>query len=102
MVRELAIDVRYKGQHVAWQRLDMLVDNRIILEIKATEALPPFAKRQLIHYLGVSSFPLGLLLHFGPDPGFIGSSTLKKEYSAATPNGGSGLTNDLANRGIIP
>jgi len=70
VVRELAINVKYKGRHVAWQRLDMVVDNRIILEIKATEALPPYAKRQLINYLAVTSFPVGLLLHFGPEPRF--------------------------------
>jgi GxxExxY protein len=70
VVRELAVNVRYKGRHVAWQRLDMVVDNRVILEIKATEVLPSFAKRQLINYLAVTSFPLGLLLHFGPEPRF--------------------------------
>src|SRR4051812_20580934 len=48
----------------------MVVDNRIILEIKATEVLPAFAKRQLINYLAVTSFPLGLILHFGPEPRF--------------------------------
>src|SRR6266550_3658182 len=40
VVRELAVDVTYRGRHVAWQRLDMVVDNRIILEIKAGVALP--------------------------------------------------------------
>src|SRR5437764_209174 len=70
VVRELAVNVKYKGRHVAWQRLDMVVDNRIILEIKATEILPAFAKRQLINYLAVTTFPLGLILHFGPEPRF--------------------------------
>src|SRR5438874_13699307 len=53
VVRELAVGVTYKGRHVAWQRLDMVVDNRVILEIKATEILPKFAGRQLINYLHV-------------------------------------------------
>ena len=70
VVRELAIDVDYKGRHVAWQRLDMVVDNRLILEIKATEKLPSFATRQLVNYLRVSPFRLGLLLHFGPEAKF--------------------------------
>ena len=70
VVRELAVDVSYKSRHVAWQRLDMVVDNKIILEIKATETLPSFASRQLINYLRVTSFQLGLLLHFGPEPRF--------------------------------
>jgi GxxExxY protein len=67
VVRELAVDVSYKGRHVAWQRLDMVVDNRVILEIKASETLPAFASRQLVNYLRATSFQLGLLLHFGPD-----------------------------------
>jgi GxxExxY protein len=70
VVRELAVDVTYKARHVAWQRLDMVVDDKVILEIKATEALPPFASRQLLNYLRVTSFQLGLLLHFGPEPRF--------------------------------
>jgi GxxExxY protein len=70
VVRELAVDVTYKGRHVAWQRLDMVVDNTVILEIKATEILPRFAGRQLINYLHVTSFQLGLVLHFGPEPKF--------------------------------
>src|SRR4051794_20027894 len=51
VVRELAVAVMYKGRHVAWQRLDTVVDDRVILEIKATEVLPRFAGRQLINYL---------------------------------------------------
>jgi GxxExxY protein len=70
VVRELAVAVMYKGRHVAWQRLDTVVDDRVILEIKATEVLPRFAGRQLINYLHVTSFHLGLVLHFGPEPRF--------------------------------
>ena len=70
VVRELAVDVTYRGRHVAWQPLDMVVDNRIILEIKAGVALPAFASRQLVNYLRVTSFRLGLLLHFGPEAQF--------------------------------
>lgn len=45
----------------------MVVDNRVIPEIKAGETLPAFASRQLVNYLRATSFQLGLLLHFGPD-----------------------------------
>src|SRR5581483_10253528 len=55
VVRELSISVSYKDRHVGWQRFDMVVDDRVIVEIKATEALPPYAQRQLINYLRVSS-----------------------------------------------
>jgi hypothetical protein len=42
----------------------------VILEIKATEILPRYAGRQLINYLHVTPFQLGLVLHFGPEPKF--------------------------------
>jgi GxxExxY protein len=86
VARELAVQVDYKGRHVAWQRLDMVVDNRLILEIKATEKLPLFATRQLVNYLRVSPFRLGLLLHFGPEARFqrfVDSQTKKFAIAAA-------------------
>ena len=70
VVRELAVDIRYKDRHVIWQRLDMVVDERIVVEIKSSERLPPFAPRQLVNYLHATVFQVGLLLHFGPEPKF--------------------------------
>jgi GxxExxY protein len=70
VVRELAVPVAYMGRHVAWQRLDMVVDNRVVVEIKATEVLSNAASRQLTSYLRATSFEVGVLLHFGPSPSF--------------------------------
>jgi GxxExxY protein len=66
--REGWVDVCYKGQRVARQRLDLVSDRDVILEVKATEQLPPFARRQLLNYLRVSHLELGLILHLGPEP----------------------------------
>lgn len=71
VVRELAVSVGYQGRHVAWQRLDMVVDNAVIVENKATEKLSPSAKPQLLSYLRASTFEVGVLLHFGPSPKFF-------------------------------
>jgi len=35
--REVVVEVMYKGRHVGWQRLNMIVDSRVIVEVKATE-----------------------------------------------------------------
>jgi len=71
VVRELSIPVYFtRGRLVAWQRLDFVVDDRVILENKATEKLPSSAQSQLITYLHISPFQVGLLLHFGPRPAF--------------------------------
>jgi GxxExxY protein len=66
--REFWIDVLYKGEPVARQRIDMIVNCSVVLEIKATEQLPPIARRQLLSYLRSRHLELGLILHFGPEP----------------------------------
>ena len=43
VAQEVSIRVIYKGREIAWQRVDMLVDDAVILEIKATPKLPPNA-----------------------------------------------------------
>ena len=60
----------YKDRLVARQRLDMVVDDRVIVESKATERLSPSAGPQLIGYLRATKFEVGVLLHFGPHPKF--------------------------------
>lgn len=70
VVRELWVQIWYKGRHVSWQRLDMVVDGKVIVENKAREKLPPTATPQLITYLHATTFEVGVLLHFGPSPKF--------------------------------
>lgn len=68
--REVVFEVQYKGRNVATQRLDMLIDNRVIVENKAAERLCSADRKQLINYLRATRFEVGLLLHFGPAPTF--------------------------------
>ena len=70
VVRELSVRVQYKGRHVAWQRLDMVVDDKVVVENKATPTLIAADRRQVISYLRATSFAVGVLLHFGPAPQF--------------------------------
>ena len=64
--REVFVDVYYKGQPIARQRIDIIVDRAVAVEIKATEVLPRFSYRQLLSYLTVTRLEIGLILHFGP------------------------------------
>ena len=66
--REVAAPVYFEGHEIGLYRLDMLVARRVIVEIKATDVLPPSAKRQLRNYLTATRLQVGLLLHFGPTP----------------------------------
>jgi GxxExxY protein len=68
--REVGIRVRYKGEELAWQRIDMIVDKKLIVEIKSTVDLHAGAKRQVYNYLRATHLRVGLLLHFGLEPRF--------------------------------
>jgi GxxExxY protein len=65
VAREFEVTVRYGGVEISHQRLDMVVDERLIVEIKATERLHRDAGRQLYNYLRATSLDVGLLFHFG-------------------------------------
>lgn len=70
VAREVSVHVLYKGQELGSQRLDLIVDERLVLETKATSDLHKSATRQLYNYLRATNLELGLLLHFGPEPKF--------------------------------
>lgn len=68
--REVAVVVYYRGEPLALQMLDMIVDAKVVVEMKATDSLHPGAKGQLFSYLCTTNLEVGLLLHFGRQPKF--------------------------------
>jgi GxxExxY protein len=68
VAREVCFTVHYKGHDIGTQRVDMLVDGRLIVDTKSTLELHKAAPRQVLGYLRASGLPVGLLLHFGPEP----------------------------------
>lgn len=62
--------VSYKGEPLGLQRLDMIVDSKVIVETKSTYDLPKAAQRQVLNYLRATKLQVGLLLHFGPEANF--------------------------------
>ena len=68
--REVQIPVYYKRELLGTQRLDMIVDDVLVVEAKSTYELHPAAPRQLFSYLHSTKLEVGLLLHFGPRPRF--------------------------------
>jgi|SRR5688572_2551499 GxxExxY protein len=65
--RQYGVLVRYKGHELGHQRLDLVVDETLVIEVKSTERLHPGATRQLFNYLKATKLEVGLLLHFGPN-----------------------------------
>jgi GxxExxY protein len=65
VAQQVGLPVVYEGQRLeVGYRIDLLVDNLVIVEIKAIEALAPIHRAQLLSYLKLSGKPLGLLLNF--------------------------------------
>ena len=63
--RQLSLPVKYKHLIIeAGYRLDLLVEGRVIVEIKAIEAVAPVHRAQLLSYLRLGDFRLGYLLNF--------------------------------------
>lgn len=68
--REYPVIVTFRDQQIGFHRVDLLVERRVIIEIKSTERLAESARRQLRNYVKALGVDLGLLLHFGPAPHF--------------------------------
>jgi GxxExxY protein len=68
--RQMGVTIRYKGFGVGNHRLDMLVEGRLVVEVKSTVQLHPGAGRQVYNYLKATGLGVGLLLHFGPEARF--------------------------------
>ncbi len=63
--RELAVMVYFRGQPLAKQVFDMVVDGKVTVEVKTGETLRNNATGQLFGYLCATTLEVGLLLHFG-------------------------------------
>ena len=66
--RQVPVPVTYKGLDLdCAYRLDVIVDQRLILEIKATERLLPIHTAQLLTYLKLTGIKVGLLMNFNAE-----------------------------------
>jgi len=62
---QLALPVVYYGLRLdVGYRIDMLVEDRVVVEIKAVESLAPIHRAQVLTYLKLRQCPVGLLLNF--------------------------------------
>ena len=62
--RQAPIRIDYKGQAVGEGKLDLLVEGRLIVELKAVDSLLPIHQAQLLSYLKATQRQLGLLINF--------------------------------------
>ena len=79
---EVAFEVRYKGTIVGLYRADILVEDCVVVELKANNALCVANEVQLVNYLNASGIEDGLLINFGAD-----RLECKRKYRTYRPKG---------------
>ena len=64
--RQVPINIDYDGIQIeAAFKADLIIQRMLVVELKATEGMPPLYGRQLLTYLKLMNLPLGLLINFG-------------------------------------
>ena len=83
----LAVPISYKGKKLGDPlRLDLLVEDLIIVELKAVEIVHPVYKAQLLTYMKLSEKPKGLLINFHTENITKGMTPLVNEIFASLPD----------------
>lgn len=59
-----SIDLRYKNKKIGVHRLDLIVEDKVVLELKTVEMFSVHHKAQVISYLKASGYKLGILVNF--------------------------------------
>lgn len=62
--RQVAIPALYKGREVGEYRIDLLVEDAVIVELKSVERFDPVFEAQILTYLRVTGKKIGLLINF--------------------------------------
>jgi GxxExxY protein len=73
--RQVPLDVIYKGCRVGHYRVDMVVDNQLVIELKANRGLKVADEVQLVNYLTAMKIGNGILLNFSE-----GGVQVKRKY----------------------
>ena len=64
--REVPFDVEFRGESIGIYKADMIVEGKIVVEVKTGRLIDPAHVAQLRNYLRASKLQVGLLLNFGP------------------------------------
>lgn len=82
VARQHPVDIEFDGMRFdAAFRIDLLVDGRLIVEIKSIEKLAPVHAKQVLTYLRLTKQPVGLLINFGGETLKEGVRRLVNNYT---------------------
>jgi GxxExxY protein len=70
VVQQAPIPVFFRGRAVGDYRCDLLVEDKVILELKAVKAITQEHQAQALHYLRATEIEVALILNFGEKPDF--------------------------------
>ena len=62
--RQVSVPLLYKGEPISVHRIDVIVDDAVVVEIKSVKRLEPIHTAQMLTYLRVAGLRVGLLLNF--------------------------------------
>jgi GxxExxY protein len=62
--KQVTVPIMYKGDVLGEHRVDMLVEDMVIVELKAVDRMEPVFKAQLLSYLRLTDKKIGLLINF--------------------------------------
>ncbi|OFZ73875.1 MAG: GxxExxY protein [Betaproteobacteria bacterium RBG_16_64_9] len=79
---EYDLPVSFRGQIIGQFRADLLVERKVIIELKAARNIERVFEAQVINYLKASGLEVGLLLNFGPKAEF---KRIVREHSRENP-----------------
>ncbi len=65
--REVEWNVFYDGKLIGKRRVDFIINDAVIIELKALSAFEPSHLNQILNYLQAFNLPVGLLINFGKD-----------------------------------
>ena len=60
-----SLAIEHKGEMIGKHVMDMIVENKVIIELKAVEKILPIHEAQIISYMTATKIPVGLLMNFG-------------------------------------
>jgi len=80
------VRVMFRGEGVGDFYADLLVEGKVIVELKAVKAIAPEHQAQIINYLIATGIEVGLLINFGNQKLEYKRFTRRKDYKPKTPN----------------
>jgi len=84
--RQKLISIEFEGVYFeAAFRADLLVDDRLLVEVKSVERLMPVHSKQLLTYLRLIKQPVGLLINFGGETLKEGVKRVVNDYNPSAP-----------------